>query len=106
MELFDGEIICYKSHVKKNGKVLIDCYISQYKYYFSQLQKPELNLEIYPIGVSGVIIDNNNNTIVGLRNNVTEYKGFYEFVPSGSISSSKIEGGVFENGDNDNKKNM
>lgn len=93
-ELFDGEIICYKSHVKKNGKVLIDCYISQYKYYFSQLQKPELNLEIYPIGVSGVIIDSNNNTIVGLRNNVTEYKGFYEFVPSGGISSSKIEGGV------------
>ena len=30
---------------------------------------------------------------MGLRNNVTEYKGFYEFVPSGGISSSKIEGG-------------
>ena len=87
-KLFNGKIVSYKSH-KKIGDVLsIECFITQYKYFFAQLTSPELNLGIIPIGVSGIIIDKDNSTLLAIRHNVTEYEGFYEFLPAGSIDSS------------------
>lgn len=88
-KLFNGKIVSYKSH-NKNGDILnIECFITQYKYFFAQLRSTELKLKITPIGVSGIIIDEDKNTVLAVRHNVTEYEGFYEFIPAGSIDSSK-----------------
>jgi len=88
-QLFNGKIVSYKSHKKTSNTLIIECFITQYKYFFAQLKNSELNLEIIPIGVSGIIIDKENNTLLAIRHNVTEYEGFYEFLPAGSIDSSK-----------------
>lgn len=88
-ELFNGKIVSYKSHDKSNNILTIECFITQYKYFFAQLISPELNLPIYPIGVSGIIIDVENNTLLAARNNVTEYDGYYELLPAGSIDLSR-----------------
>jgi len=88
--LFNGSIVSYKSHYHTNYSISIDCFITEYKFFLAQLKNPKLNLGIIPISVSGVILDEENNTLIGLRHNVTEYKGYYEFIPSGSIDSSKI----------------
>lgn len=92
-KLTNNNIVCYRSHVKEKGVLVIEGYLSQYKYFFAQLKKPELKLNIQPIGVSGIIIDEEQNTLLARRNNVTEYNGFYELVPSGSIDSTRIKGG-------------
>jgi HAD superfamily hydrolase (TIGR01509 family) len=90
-KLFNGKIVSYLSH-KKNGDTLhIECFITQYKYFLAQLKNPVLDLKISPIGVSGIILDENNNTLLAERHNVTEYEGFYEFIPAGSIDSSKMK---------------
>jgi len=88
-KLFNGKIVSYKAHLKIGDTLNIECFITQYKYFFAQLQNPELNLKITPIGVSGIIIDEENNTVLAIRHNVTEYEGFYEFMPAGSIDASK-----------------
>jgi beta-phosphoglucomutase-like phosphatase (HAD superfamily) len=88
-KLFNGKIVCYKSHTKSNNALSVDCFITEYKFFFAQLQNSELDLGIMPIGVSGIIIDKNENVMLGVRRNVTEYEGFYELAPSGGICSSK-----------------
>ena len=88
-KLFNGKIVCYKSHTKRNNALSVDCFITEYKFFFAQLYSSELDLGIMPIGVSGVIIDKNDNVLLGVRKNVTEYNGFYELAPSGGICSSK-----------------
>ena len=89
--IFNDKIVCYKSHTKSNGTLSIDCFITEYKFFFAQLHSPELDLGIMPIGVSGLIIDKNDHVLLGVRKNVTEYNGFYELAPSGGISASKIK---------------
>jgi len=98
-KLFNGNIVSYRSHKKNRGILNIECFITQYKYFFAQLRNPQLNLNITPIGVSGIIIDEENNTLLAVRQNVTEYNGYYELIPAGSIDSSKREGGniLFQN---------
>ena len=98
-KLFNGNIVSYRSHENNHGALNIKCFITQYKYFFAQLRNPELNLNITPIGVSGIIIDEENNTLLAVRQNVTEYNGYYELIPAGSIDSSKREGSniLFQN---------
>ncbi len=89
--LFDGKIVSYKSHKKTGDHLIIECFITRYKYFLAQLKNPDLSLNIRPMGVSGIIIDKNKNTLVAIRDNVTEYEGFYEFMPAGSIDPSKVK---------------
>ena len=91
-KLFNGKIVSYKSHEKKGNTLKIECFVTQYKYFFAQLRDPQLNLKITPIGVSGIIIDEKNNTLLAIRQNVTEYNGYYELIPAGSIHPSKRDG--------------
>ena len=91
-KLFNGEIVSYKSHEKQGNNLKIECFVTQYKYFFAQLRNPQLNLKITPIGVSGIIVDENNSTLLAIRQNVTEYNGYYELIPAGSIDSSKRDG--------------
>lgn len=88
-QLFNGKIVCYKSHEKSNNVLSVECFITEYKFFFAQQNSSELDLGIMPIGVSGVIIDKNDNVLIAVRKNVTEYNGFYELAPSGGICSLK-----------------
>ena len=90
-KLFNGNIVSYKQHDIIGNTLDIECFITQYKYFFAQLKNPELNLNITPNGVSGIIIDVNGNTLIAVRQNVTEYEGCYEFIPAGSIDASKTK---------------
>jgi len=90
--VFNGEIVSYKSHKKAGETLNIECFITQYKFFLAQLRAPELDLSINPIGVSGIIIDSEENTVHAVRQKVTEYEGYYEFIPAGSIDPSKREG--------------
>jgi HAD superfamily hydrolase (TIGR01509 family) len=90
-QLFNGKIVSYHSHKKIGDTLYIECFVTQYKYFFAQLKNPELIPKIRPIGVCGIILDEDNNTMLAVRHNVTEYNGFYEFVPAGSVDSSKTE---------------
>jgi len=89
--LINGKVVCYKSHKKDGDTLIVLCYVTQYKYFFAQLKDPNLNLNISPIGVSGIIIDEENNTLLGVRKNVSEYENYQEFVPAGGIDASKIK---------------
>ena len=97
--LFNGKILSYKSHVKNDNTLNIECFVTQYKFFFAQFSNPQLNLGITPIGVSGIIIDETNNTLLAIRQNVTEYHGYYELIPAGSIDSSAMDGNaiLFQN---------
>jgi len=98
-KLFNGKIVSYKSHKKNDNMIEIECFITQYKYFFAQLRNPQLKMKITPIGVSGIIIDEENNTLLAIRQNVTEYNGYYELIPAGSIDLSKRAGSniLFQN---------
>ena len=43
-KLFNGNIVSYKSHKNNNRTLNIECFITQYKYFFAQLRNPQLNL--------------------------------------------------------------
>lgn len=93
-KLFNGKILSYKAHKKIGDTLNIECFITQYKYFFAQVKNPDLNLKIAIIGVSGIIIDKDNNTVLAARHNATEYEGFYEFIPAGNVDASKIKNGL------------
>lgn len=38
--LFNGKIVSYKSHKKSGDNLSIECFITQYKYFFAQLRDP------------------------------------------------------------------
>jgi HAD superfamily hydrolase (TIGR01509 family) len=61
---------------------------STYKTVYYILQNPDSTLAkvLFPIGVSGFILDKNNHILLAKRSSfVTQYKNFYECPPSGSI---------------------
>ncbi len=87
--LFNGSIVCYHSHQKRQGVLHIQCFVHEYKYFLAQLTDPSLDLGLSPIGVSGLLIDPQQNTLIGQRQGVTQYDGYYELMPSGSIEADK-----------------
>ena len=95
-KLFNSKIVCYKSHEIIDNCLVICCYLAEYKYFYFQLKNPKLNFNIFPIGVSGIVIDKNNHSLIGRRSNVLEYKNYFEFLPSGGISDSKINNDVID----------
>jgi len=89
--LFNGKMISYYTHHFEGDILIIECFLTEYKYFLAQFKNKYINLGITPLAVSGIIIDRANQTLVGRRGKkVTEYPNFYEFVPSGGISNASI----------------
>lgn len=85
--LFNGQVVHYSNHSQDcNNKIKIHIQTSDYKSLLYQMnQRVELN--IHPIAVSGVLIDQQNRVLVGKRSKwVSEYPNMYELVPSGGIT--------------------
>ena len=75
--------------LNERERIEVTGYFVEYKHFLAQRKQPELNLGIKPIGVSGIIIlkEANMEYVVFAKraNDTTEYPGFFELVPSGSI---------------------
>jgi len=89
-KLFNGTLTNFVRVDKKNiSNHIIKSHFIEYKSFLAQRKRPDLNLGIKPIGVSGVIVlkEANKEYVVFAKraNDVTEYPAFLELVPSGSI---------------------
>jgi len=89
-KLFNGTLPNFIRVDKKLGRETeITCHFVEYKSFLSQRKQPALKLGIKPIGVSGIIIleENGNKYVVFAKrgSDTTEYPGFLELAPSGSI---------------------
>lgn len=85
--MFDGDALFLTNFEQSNITV---CKHS-YKTTFYLLHNPDskLNQLISPIAVSGIVIDENNNTLLAKRSSqVTQYPGYYECPPSGGIETN------------------
>jgi hypothetical protein len=76
--------------LKTEGKrTTIYGHFIRYKYFFAQRRQRNLNIGTMPIGVSGVtLLEKNDDCWVVFaqrESHVTEYPGFFELVPSGSL---------------------
>ncbi len=93
-KLFNGQIISYLSHHFEGSVLVIESFVTEYKYFLAKLRDVSLDIKIIPLAVSGIIFDQENNILVARRESVTEYKDSYEFLPSGGISVSSVHRGI------------
>lgn len=94
VELFDGTIVAL---VESRPGVLL-CYKVPYRYFFACLKDRSIQekLNLTAIAVSGALIVE-GAVVLGRRSNkVSQFPGFYELVPSGSLTvpSDMVEGAV------------
>lgn len=94
-DLFNGTLPNFIRVDKKREKIEIKAHFIEYKHFLAQRKQPDLKLNIRPIGVSGIIVlrENSSNYVLFAKraNNVTEYPGFFELVPSGSIDKEYVD---------------
>ena len=85
--LFNGKIVCYCSCKMEQDIFRVNYFESDYKHFrFKDKVLAKSGIMICPLAVSGIIIDRNNDTLIGTRDKVTQYDGWVELIPSGSIS--------------------
>jgi hypothetical protein len=88
--LFDGRILCVSSIAEDS----LCCRIIPYRYIWAQRQTPELKsrLKLCPLGVSG-FTHSDTHILFGVRNNqVMQYPGYLEAVPSGGVNDAVVAG--------------
>jgi len=89
-KLFNGTLPNFvRVDQKSFSNHIIKSHFIEYKSFLAQRKRPDLNLGIKPIGVSGVIVlkeaDREYVVFAKRADDVTEYPAFFELVPSGSI---------------------
>ncbi len=93
-KLFNGTVFSYLKHSATEKITKIEGAFVEYKQFLAQLREPVLDLGIKPIGVSGFTIINENRkkyAVFALRSDdVTEYPGHLELVPSGTLDNSVL----------------
>ena len=91
-KLFNGNILNLAIIEQQENKLLLQCHPVEYKHYLAQ--RSGIDLGITPLAVSGIVFYHENDTkifFIGKRSeSVTQYPGYYEFIPSGSIDANNI----------------
>jgi hypothetical protein len=92
-KLFNGNILNLAIIEQQDANNLIlKCHPIEYKHYLAQ--RAGIDLGITPLAVSGIVFYRENNSkifYVGKRSEVvTQYPGYYEFIPSGSIDANDL----------------
>lgn len=88
--LFNGKMLSYLIHYFDEETLYVKCFVTEYKNFLAQLAG-KVDFNIKPLAVSGIILDEENNTLLARRSNkVTEYKNYYEFAPSGGLSKEDV----------------
>ena len=94
IKLFNGSILNLAIIEQQTpvNRLILQCHSVEYKHYLAQ--RSGIDLGITPLGVSGIVFYQENNSkifYVGKRSKtVTQYPGFYEFIPSGSIDTKNL----------------
>lgn len=88
--LFNGDVLAVSSICFDHGIAHFMCYWREYKYCFSIKNCSEDLPTEYSLAVSGIVIDKNQQTLVGQRSNVSDHSGGYELVPSGGIDKEAL----------------
>ena len=89
--LFNGNILNLAKIEQQttDNRLILQCHSVEYKHYLAQ--RLGIDLGITPLAVSGIVFYQENNSkifYVGKRSEtVTQYPGYYEFIPSGSIDA-------------------
>lgn len=91
--LFNGTVFSAQSIENKEGIITVSGSFVEYKSFLAQRVIGGLDLGIRAVGVSGIVILHDKAqqpcaVIAQRTNTVTEYQGFFELVPSGSIDAS------------------
>jgi HAD superfamily hydrolase (TIGR01509 family) len=93
--LFDGNVISYAGHEQRGATLVIRYFITRYSRALARMHRPDLQLPVSPLAVSGLTLDPAKKTLVAQRaQNVTQYPGWLELVPSGGISAEKAGNGT------------
>lgn len=92
-KLRDTDILCYSGHSLKEGRLLVDAYISKYRYFLARFMDPSIQMTVTPLCVSGITLDAKERTLAARRGDVTEYPGLLELVPSGGIEVANVIAG-------------
>lgn len=89
-KLFNGQILNF---VSLDENKMVGEFVD-YKFFFAQLKDPGLDLKIVPICVSGVTLSG-DKVLIGKRSQtVTQFRGYYECVPSGGIDAGLLRSGT------------
>lgn len=93
-KLFNSKVLTFHDSYEINNMLIVKGSFLDYKIVISTRKEPSLGLKIKQIGVSGIIIVNDNNEkyiLFATRSpKTTEYPGFIELVPSGNIDESVV----------------
>jgi 8-oxo-dGTP pyrophosphatase MutT (NUDIX family) len=85
----NGSIACVES--MQDGR--IEGRLAEYRLFIARERSAELRdrLQLQPIGVSGVVVFPNGDVLLGRRSEeVTEYPGAWELVPSGAVGGDAV----------------
>ena|GEM_PF-3586911 len=90
--LYDAPILVYRGHETAGDLTTIHGVYQPYRYYYARYHCDRLDYELEPIGVSGLIVFSEGRAravALGRRSeNVTQYPGRWECVPSGGVDDS------------------
>lgn len=94
-KLFNGKLLGFLG-LRRNGAAMeVIAHPTEYKYFFAKSQRPTLGFSIYPIAVSGITVLSRESQTYALfaerGKEVSEYPGWLELVPSGSLDGSFID---------------
>jgi len=100
-KLFNDKLFCFAGSDICGSTMEIRGVLTEYKNFIAQRKQPHLNLDIKPVGVSGITLCTENGIKYAVfarrAESVTEYPGFLELVPSGSINGEFVDtAGVIE----------
>lgn len=94
-KLFNGTLPHFVSINQEGEYIEILGNFIEYKQFLGQRKRPDLQLSIKPVGVSGIMVlkDAGDDYVIFAKrsSNVTEYPGFLELVPSGSIDEECVD---------------
>ena len=86
--VFDDDVLCFSGQSHSQAGLAIEAKRVPYRYIYAQCQGAALSSRLYPLAVSGMIIDKQNHVLFALRDQVTQYAGYKELVPSGGLPAN------------------
>lgn len=90
-DIYNGRILAYHScEYRQNGELVLKGYITDYKHMWFSKTIKGLSEPLITIAVSGIILDDNNRTLISDRYKVTDDSGKHELIPSGGIEAENV----------------
>jgi len=88
-KIFNGDVLSFVNFSIQNDEIIVNCTFRKFVDVLMSRKMPQLGFQIKPIGVSGLLLINDNNknyVLFSTRSlDVSEYPGYLELVPSGHI---------------------